>query len=71
MASSRFVSRRRYLSVLVAADAGLDYRVHVRSWAIKSCAAPMPGTVGYDPRRISKLTSLDGKPHKRSEGHRN
>jgi hypothetical protein len=24
-----------------------------------------------DPRRISKLTSLDGKPHMRSEGHRN
>ena len=37
----------------VAADAGLDYRAHVRSWAIKSRAAPMPGTVGNDPDETS------------------
>ena len=26
---------------------------------------------GIDPQRTSKLTSLYGKPHMRSEGHRN
>ena len=27
-------------------------------------------TSAFDPRRISKLTSLDGKPHMQRDGHR-
>lgn len=30
-----------------------------------------PGMSAHDPRRISKLTSLDGKSHVRSEEHQN
>jgi hypothetical protein len=39
--------------------------------SIASVAPAAPAIDVIDPRRISKLTSLDGKPHMQSEGHRN
>ena len=39
--------------------------------SIATVAPAAPAIDVIDPRRISKLTSLDGKLHMQSEGHRN
>ena len=59
--------------VLELARAGVSYRLIARQigLSIASVAPAAPAIDVIDPRRISKLTSLDGKPHMQSEGHRN